>query len=127
MDLKLENVLISNDGKIKLCDFGFSQYSQSPVNKTIGTPFYMAPEIHLARQQPCDGKKADLFSLGVLMFILAFGVPPFHSATSNDTYFKFLKMKPGSYDFFKYHPHTRLLFREGKLDKELMKLILDLL
>jgi serine/threonine protein kinase len=78
MDLKLENLLISDEGQVKLCDFGFSLYSQTPVSKTIGTPFYMAPEIHLASQNACNGKLADFFSLGVLFFILAFGVPPFH-------------------------------------------------
>lgn len=97
------------------------------VSKTIGTPFYMAPEIHEARHAPCEGKRADFFSLGVLMFILAFGVPPFHSATKQDTYFRFLKQKPGSKDFFKYHPHTRQAFREGKLDEGLMDLLLALL
>lgn len=87
----------------------------------------MAPEVHLARQSSCDGKVADFFSLGVLFFILAFGVPPFHSATKNDTYFRFLKMKPNSTDFFKFHPHTRLMFRDGKLDQDLMDLILKLM
>lgn len=90
MDIKLENLLISDKGAVKLCDFGFSMYSKYPVTKTIGTPFYMAPEVHEARQASCSGKVADFFSLGVLFFIMAFGVPPFHQATKQDTYFRFL-------------------------------------
>ena len=87
----------------------------------------MAPEIHDARNVPCRGHTSDFFSLGVLMFILAFGAPPFHNATKQDTYFRFLKMKAGSTDFFKFHPHTRTLFREGKLEQSLMQLLLALL
>lgn len=130
MDLKLDNVLVGNDGHIKLCDFGFSQYSQTQVSKIIGTPCYMAPEIHMARVKPCDGKSADLFSLGVLMYILAFGMPPFHQATTKDPYFKLLIRKPEqavNFNFFRFHPHTRVLYREDKIDKALMTLLLALM
>ena len=80
MDIKLENILISNEGHLKLCDFGFSTYASNPVFKKLGTEAYMAPEIHNARFIPCDARKADVFSLGILFFIFAFGAPPFHSA-----------------------------------------------
>ena len=53
MDIKLENILIDNFGILKLCDFGFSSYSQSLVSKKLGTEAYMAPEIHDARMVPC--------------------------------------------------------------------------
>ena len=127
MDIKLENLLISNQGHVKLCDFGFSYYSQAPVYKVLGTESYMAPEIHEARSTPCKGQLADFFSIGVLFFILAFGAPPFHNATKSDTYFRFLKMKQGSKDFFKFHPHTRTLYREGQIDESLMELLLALM
>ena len=91
MDIKLENILISNDGHLKLCDFGLSTYISNPVFKMFGTDAYMAPEIHNARIVPCDARKADVFSLGVLFFIFAFGAPPFNSAQISDTYFRMLK------------------------------------
>ena len=117
LDLKLENILISDKGILKLCDFGFSSFSKDVfITKKLGTDAYMAPEVHEAFQTPFVGKTADIFSLGVLFFILAFGSPPFHVAQKSDIYFKFLKMKPGSCDFFKHHPHTRKLYRDGELD-----------
>lgn len=90
----------------------------------------MAPEIHMARVKPCDGKSADLFSLGVLMYILAFGMPPFHQATTKDPYFKLLIRKPEqplNFNFFRFHPHTRVLYREDKIEKDFMTLLLALL
>jgi len=119
MDIKLDNILISNKGNLKLCDFGLSTKAQSMISKKQGTEAYMAPEIHFARSSPCLAKLTDIFSLGILFFIMTFGAPPFYSAQPSDTYFKYLKMKPGSTDFFKFHPHTRSLFREGLIDADL--------
>ena len=111
MDIKLENILISDEGHLKLCDFGFSTYTNYSISKILGTQSYMAPEIYNSRMAPCNAKMTDIFSLGVLFFILAFGAPPFHSAQMSDAYFKFLKMRPHSLDFFKFHPHTKILYK----------------
>ena len=127
MDIKLENILVSNEGHIKLCDFGFSTYASGQVAKKLGTEAYMAPEIHTARSAPCDPKKADIFSLGILFFILAFGAPPFHSAQLSDTYFRFLKLRPGSLEFFKFHPHTKILYKEGLISLPLMQMLIEML
>lgn len=75
---------------MKLCDFGFAQEASSKVVKSLGTRIYMAPEIHSARQNPCQGTTADIFSLGIIFFTLAFGAPPFNEATKADTFFKYL-------------------------------------
>jgi serine/threonine protein kinase len=53
MDIKLENILIHNDGNLKLCDFGFSSPVDSKISKKIGTPMYMAPEIHKTSMVSC--------------------------------------------------------------------------
>ena len=87
----------------------------------------MAPEIHSADTMPCDAQVADIFSLGVLFFMLAFGVPPFASAELKDGFFSFLKARPDSMDFFKFHPHTRLLYRDGKIPEGFMMLLLAML
>ena len=89
------------------------------ISKILGTQSYMAPEIYNSRTTPCNAKMTDIFSLGVLFFILAFGAPPFHSAQMSDSYFKFLKMRPGNLDFFKYHPHTKHLYKSGQLSASL--------
>mmetsp|Transcript_14140 Transcript_14140/g.22042 ORF Transcript_14140/g.22042 Transcript_14140/m.22042 type:complete len:133 (-) Transcript_14140:90-488(-) len=87
----------------------------------------MAPEIYTSRTAPCNAKMTDVFSLGVLFFILAFGAPPFHSAQMSDSYFKFLRARPQSLDFFKGHPHTKALYKQGYLSESLMRLLLSLL
>jgi len=93
----------------------------------MGTSIYMAPEIHSAMDIPCRAQATDIFSLGVLFFVLAFGVPPFHTAEMSDGYFCFLKSRPESLDFFKYHPNTRMLYRENKIPLSFMKLLLAML
>lgn len=59
--------------------------------------------------------------------MLAFGAPPFHSAEFSDSYFSFIKLRPGNLDFFKYHPHTRNLFRDKKIPESFQKLLIDML
>jgi serine/threonine protein kinase len=89
--------------------------ANSFVDLRMGTPMYMAPEIHSASVKPCKAYPTDVFSLGVVFFMLAFGMPPFHSAEITDSYFSFLRLRPGDSDFFKFHPHTQQLYKEGKI------------
>lgn len=74
LDIKLENFVIADDGKIKLIDFGHSQRCYERVKYELGTKDYNAPE-----RKTCDydGLKADIFSLGVCLFRLHCGVYPF--------------------------------------------------
>jgi serine/threonine protein kinase len=46
LDLKLENILLTDDYRIKLCDFGFSQSVHNRIFKSVGTDGYKAPEIY---------------------------------------------------------------------------------
>ena len=46
MDIKLENILIGDDGELKICDFGFSAPIKALIELRLGTPIYMAPEVH---------------------------------------------------------------------------------
>lgn len=76
-DLKPENVLILADGTVKLTDFGLARSISSGISTDGligGTPFYIPPEIAL--RQDVDGR-ADLYSLGVLMYEMATGQLPF--------------------------------------------------
>lgn len=87
LDIKLENILIADDYTIRLCDFGFAT-SLTKVNSVVlGTVGYMAPEI-AAELGPYDGAKADIFSMGVLLYTMAFGSPPFGSTT--DRFFRLI-------------------------------------
>lgn len=85
-DIKPQNILISSSGVIKLCDFGFARLidNKTMIESVKGTPLYMAPE--LIRDHPYN-KKADLWSLGVILFELFVGQPPFY-ATSFPTLVK---------------------------------------
>ncbi|EFJ33693.1 hypothetical protein SELMODRAFT_230534 [Selaginella moellendorffii] len=78
-DMKPQNILIGAGGIVKLCDFGFARAMScnTMVLRSIkGTPLYMAPE--LVREQPYN-HTADLWSLGVILYELYVGQPPFYT------------------------------------------------
>ena len=81
-DIKLENTLLTGGSRplVKLADFGFSKDDelQSAPTSRVGTPAYLAPEVILAQPgQKYDGKAADLWSCGVLLFVMVSGSYPF--------------------------------------------------
>ena len=79
-DLKPQNILMTSEGNIKLCDFGFARhmsYKTEVLTSLKGTPLYMAPEV--VQEQPYN-HTADLWSLGVILYELATGTPPFSAA-----------------------------------------------
>jgi fused-like protein len=78
-DMKPQNVLIGAGSAVKLADFGFSrQMSASTIMLTSikGTPLYLAPEIFTDHAYEY---KADLWGLGVMLYELAAGQPPFYA------------------------------------------------
>ena len=78
-DLKPENILISAEGHVKLSDFGLSKQGEKAYT-FAGTPEYLAPEIFLAKGYT---KAADYWSLGVLIYEMLVGKPPFTSENRN--------------------------------------------
>ena len=80
-DMKPQNILLGADNTIKLCDFGFARaMSNSTVVLTSikGTPLYMAPE--LVQEQPYN-HTVDLWSLGIILYELFVGSPPFYTTS----------------------------------------------
>ena len=85
-DIKLENILMTKDYCIKIIDFGFGMYNPDNKLQTFycGTPNYMPPEI--AFKKPYVGQKADLWSLGILIYKLFCADFPFKGKNEKDLY-----------------------------------------
>ena len=89
-DLKPQNILLSHDGKtknpqpqditLKIADFGFARFLQDGVMAATlcGSPMYMAPEVIMSLQY---NSKADLWSLGTIVFQCLTGKAPFQAQT----------------------------------------------
>lgn len=100
-DVKPENfVFLTRDGNaadLKLTDFGISHYSEDPsaLCKTLcGTPLYVAPEVVL--RQPY-GPEADIWSLGVIVYVMLVGYPPFDDLDIVEL-MKKIKFQPVKFD-----------------------------
>ena len=92
-DIKPENIMITTENSVRLIDFGLSKASKTKNLTTIaGTPYYMAPEVLTGNYST----KADIWSLGVLLYTLVSGYLPFQGSTSNEV---FRKIKEGEYHF----------------------------
>ena len=84
-DLKLENFIFENESDesdLKLIDFGLSQYTKpyEILRAQVGTPYYVAPEVLTGSY----GISCDIWSIGVIAFMLLFGVPPFNGSNENE-------------------------------------------
>ncbi|CAD8086970.1 unnamed protein product [Paramecium primaurelia] len=93
-DIKPENALISRDFIIKLCDFGFAIIQNQPNAKLRGgSEGYTGPEVGAIEDY--DAKKCDMFSLGVVFFVLYIGYRPFLSThpQRQDKFWNYIKNK----------------------------------
>ena len=78
-DFKPENILLDQKLNIKITDFGFANYkSTNALQSYRGSMTYMAPEIKEGKVY--DGAKSDLFSVGVILFMIVQGSFPFIEA-----------------------------------------------
>jgi len=103
-DIKPQNLLLDSRFNLKLTDFGLSKVFENDgdsLMKTtyVGTRGYQAPELLL--QKPYD-LACDIFSAGVVLFVLLTGYPPFEQAHASDRWFK--PLAKGDYEkFWKLH------------------------
>jgi len=96
-DLKPENLLYTSknaDSILKISDFGLARFFDSTLMKTsCGTPGYVAPEILIGTGY---SSSVDCWSLGIIIYIMLCGSPPFYSENNDDLY---EQIKKGKFDF----------------------------
>jgi len=119
-DLKPENLLLGSDFSLKLADFGLSALTKPStlMFTECGTPGYMAPEMLAGKGY--DGALADLWSCGVILFIMLSGFPPFAKATMSDWWFN--KIATGKHALF-WQAHSRSAFFSEQTKDFLNKLL----
>ncbi|KAL8209989.1 hypothetical protein R6Q57_006721 [Mikania cordata] len=93
-DIKPENLLLDSNDDLKITDFGFSALSKQKrydglLHTLCGTPAYVAPEV--LRKKGYDGAKADIWSCGVVLYVLLAGFLPFHDENLTNLYRKIFK------------------------------------
>jgi serine/threonine protein kinase len=104
-DLKPENILLDEFDNIKIGDFGFARWMKSNiVDTSCGSPHYAAPEV--IRGIPYDGRAADIWSCGVILFALLSGRLPFFDPAIRNL---LAKVKAGQYVMPDFPPDIQSL------------------
>ncbi|XP_047956950.1 phosphoenolpyruvate carboxylase kinase 2-like [Salvia hispanica] len=83
-DIKPDNILFDSRGRLKLADFGSAElFDVSEMSGVVGTPYYVAPEVLMGRDYD---EKVDVWSAGVILYIMLAGVPPFYGDGAAETF-----------------------------------------
>lgn len=124
-DIKPENILfdtIDKDSPVKIVDFGlarmhFANEGAPPMTSFVGTPYYIAPDVIRRRY----GKACDLWSVGVVLYTMLCGYPPFLGQTNADVYesirrgfYRFPEQEWGSISYGAKDFINRLLQRDPR-------------
>ena len=93
-DLKPENILIDSENRVKIIDFGTAKKikAEGGIQGMRGTPYYMAPEVV---EKLNYNEKCDVWSIGIIMYVLLTGFPPFNGKDDEEI---FKKIRIGNFD-----------------------------
>ena len=136
-DLKPENIMIDNNGEVKIIDFGLSKQRNRNLRKfktRVGSPCYIAPEVLLS---DAYGFECDIWSIGVILYVMLSGYLPFGGLTVNEV---LEKVQKGFYDYnlpvfdkisrdcknliqsmLKFYPQNRITAADALKDKWLTR------
>eukprot|EP00475_Leptophrys_vorax_P021643 TRINITY_DN293_c0_g1_i1.p1 TRINITY_DN293_c0_g1~~TRINITY_DN293_c0_g1_i1.p1 ORF type:complete len:310 (-),score=82.73 TRINITY_DN293_c0_g1_i1:36-965(-) len=117
LDLSLENLLMDSEGRLKICDFGLAREISKVPFKCLsrpGKPQYMSPEVFAC--QDFYGERSDMFSLGVILFVILSGFPPFDRPAVSDMRFSYI-----------VNGHLKVLLKRWKLGGVITASAVDLL
>jgi len=114
-DLKPENVVLDHEGHVQVTDFGLAKKdisNNTPTHTFCGTPEYLAPEIIKGKGH---AKPVDWWSLGILLYEMLVGLPPFYSENMNEMYELILK---APLKFPSFVPDDAISLLNGLLERD---------
>jgi len=119
----MENILLDDKFDPKICDFGYGgeikgKNGSGKLEEFVGTMGYCGPEIHMCRKY--NGVKADIFSLGVVLFILVVGEICFQKAYIDNEYYRCIMVKKTP-DYWK-----KLIKDYGEISEEIKNTIINM-
>lgn len=90
-DIKMENIILDNQLKVKIIDLGFGVYSSNDRKMSFfcGTPSYMPPEMVLKKDY--FGSAVDIWSIGIVLYVLLCGTFPFKGKNDKELFAKITK------------------------------------